>query len=48
MEHIIPQSHKELLQRILEELIKQRDSDPQFIEHHDPPEPEPEPPVIGH
>ena len=47
MEHIIPQSHKELLQRILEELIKQRDSDAEFVEYEDPPLPAESEPEIG-
>lgn len=32
MEYILPQSHKELLQRILEELVMQRDLQATFTE----------------
>lgn len=47
MEHIIPQSHKELLQEILKQMIMENDPEATFVEYQDPPDPEPETPVIG-
>lgn len=43
MDHIMPDSHLELLQLILKELILVRDQDAVFvpIEHEEPPPPEP-------
>ena len=43
MDYIMPDSHLELLQMILKELVLVRDQEAVFVpvEHEDPPEPEP-------